>query len=166
MAQKSFFFHRLGGVWSPALSYKWRRTLLQGQVHNAIINGLEPFVLHQSDYARLDRRISSLCRTAMRGKAAREREGGAARSLSNLQVMKFGRFVGSTTDVIVRRLKLYQSWAARPSWHAQALRAMFGALVIEERLMIEPRLQDGVPTASASPLAPAVTLSAKRTVRR
>eukprot|EP00959_Pyramimonas_sp_CCMP1952_P157921 3302391-Pyramimonas_sp.AAC.1 len=61
---------------SEDLPYKWRRELLQGLVGSALLSGLEPLVLTESDYSKLDSRMAALCRFAMLGKACAEKSTG------------------------------------------------------------------------------------------
>ncbi|CAK0829644.1 unnamed protein product [Prorocentrum cordatum] len=83
-----------------------------GQVRNALIDGLEPFVLRQSDYVRVGRCLASLRRAAKRGKATGERDDGSVRSLTNSQAMNCCKLADSKIEMRIRRLKLDQSRAA------------------------------------------------------
>ncbi|CAK0902526.1 unnamed protein product, partial [Prorocentrum cordatum] len=58
-------FYRVGGIWSLAISFKLRKLLLVGNAQNAILSGLEAFVLSKADRRRLGSCLASLARLAM-----------------------------------------------------------------------------------------------------
>eukprot|EP00959_Pyramimonas_sp_CCMP1952_P350621 7346037-Pyramimonas_sp.AAC.1 len=99
----------------------WGRTWWHGSMVTSIILQMATNLTPGPDYKRLDRCLASLCRIAMRGAATEERGDGTMRSLTHAQVLKYWRSPGSKIDLTDRRLKVYQSWAARPDCHAQPL---------------------------------------------
>eukprot|EP00959_Pyramimonas_sp_CCMP1952_P430740 9020909-Pyramimonas_sp.AAC.1 len=97
-------FYRVGGIWSLAIPFKLRKLLLVGNVQNALLSGLEAFVLSKADYCRLDSCLASLARVAMLGRAT-HKGGNHARSLSHSQVLLYWRLLDSECEMRVRRLK-------------------------------------------------------------
>eukprot|EP00969_Alexandrium_andersonii_P340260 15040427-Alexandrium_andersonii.AAC.1 len=68
----------------------------------------------------------------MRGAAVTWNDDGTVRSMSNQSVMKHWRVADTFTELRVRRLRMYQRWAARPRHFVQALAAVFGTTMLEK----------------------------------
>eukprot|EP00959_Pyramimonas_sp_CCMP1952_P325307 6808993-Pyramimonas_sp.AAC.1 len=63
----------------------------------------------------------------MRGTAVNW-DGGHPVGLTNHQVMRWWPFTPCWIEIVIRRLKLYQSWAKDPLEHSQVRAALLGEL--------------------------------------
>ena len=86
----------------------------------------------------------------MVGAAARRREHGRIRTLTNKEVLRFWKLAPCDVEARARRLKWAQTLVQDPSHHAQVLTAMFGKSPAEPSSTLGP---DGEITSEANPWA-------------
>ncbi|CAK0790757.1 unnamed protein product, partial [Prorocentrum cordatum] len=118
-------FYSMGAFWILSTPWRWKRVVFQGAVMGAILSGMGCFMLSEAQRRRLDRCLASLVRIAMAGGATQRLDGGGVESTATGQVPACRKLADTKTELLVRRLRLYQSWARR-HWHrARLLSALF-----------------------------------------
>eukprot|EP00974_Lingulodinium_polyedra_P106470 10305800-Lingulodinium_polyedra.AAC.1 len=83
-------FASAGSFWAKeGIPKRWKRCMLICEVQNAMLTCLEPFLLSESQYDRMDRAIAGCARTAMQGAACKKEELGGGemkyRSMDTVQ---------------------------------------------------------------------------------
>ena len=121
-------FYSMGRFWSLKTPHRWKRTVFIGLVVNSLYSALEAFILSERQENRLDAHLARLLRVAMCGEATTWHADGSATTMSAAAVLRHWRIPSSSRELLVRRLRWYQTWAARPQHHAQLLAALFGQL--------------------------------------
>eukprot|EP00959_Pyramimonas_sp_CCMP1952_P428648 8978097-Pyramimonas_sp.AAC.1 len=131
----------LGGAWGHGVPWRWKRSLFIGFVQNTLLSCLESFVFSKTDTDILDSCLARMGRVVMMGAAA-DHDGPHVKTLSNKQVLAKLRLVPSETELLIRRLKMYQGWSRSPGDHGQVLCALFGNTEIDR---FKPQIIAGRP---------------------
>lgn len=131
---------RAGNIaWSRAKAL-WRRSelpfaviriLFLALVQNTFLTGLEIWVIHPSQLERITRAITKKLRYLLAVRWRRQEWGGEA-ALPGAAIRSTWRVATAETEVRIRRLRMYQSWAKRPEQFVQPITAVFGTLRIDK----------------------------------
>ena len=79
-------------------------------VVNAVLSGLEAFILTDSEVGRLQAFLIKKIRGLMKGKATqRGEEGEVIKTITNLEVLKWAGMATVDIELQTRRLKMWQS---------------------------------------------------------
>ena len=144
-----------GKIWFEKVPYRFMRLMITAFLVNTVLSGLTLAILSTRQFKHMEKGLVKLLRAAMRGKAAwsEEKEGKeVTRSLTNHQVLKYWRLAPLEVEARVRRFKQYQTWAAAPEHHTQALAAVFGTTRLDEKHNRQ-RLTEGRINEASTPWA-------------
>ena len=144
-------FYSVGQLWYESrVSWRLKRCFFISRVVNTALSGIEAFCPSKAQYQSLTLLVTCLARREMVGAAARRREHGRIRTLTNKEVLRFWKLAPCDVEARARRLKWAQTLVQDPSHHAQVLTAMFGKLPSEPSSTLGP---DGEITPEANPWA-------------
>ena len=132
-------FYSVGQLWYVSrVSWRLKRCFFISRVVNTALSGIEAFCPSKAQYQALTSLVTCLARRVMAGAAARRREHGRVRTLTNKEVLRFWKQAPCDVEARVRRLKWAQTLVQDPSHHAQVLTAMFGTLPAEPSSTLGP----------------------------
>ena len=124
-------FCTVGQLWYESrVSWTLKRCFSIGRVVNTALSGIEAFCPSTAQYQSLTSLVTCLARRVMAG-AARRREHGRVRTMSNKEVLRFWKMAPCDVEARVRRLKWAQTLVQDPAHHTQLITAMFGKLPSE-----------------------------------
>ena len=128
----------MGRFWSTCKNWRHLKMIFRSRVVGAAVSGLEARVLAKHHLAQLDRRCLRYARAVLGGVATRswhkDDEGNNVQrfnTISNQAVWKLLGVVPCGHELLVRRIKMWQSVARDPGHHCQLLAAVFGKAVFE-----------------------------------
>ena len=107
-------------IFLKRIPWKLKRTMLIGQVLNVALSGTEAYALKPGDYETLQTAVTKILRTAMGKKAVTLEWNGeknrmeVAKQVSNQYVLRYWNIPTIRTELVVRRLCMYQSMAKNP----------------------------------------------------
>ena len=140
------------------IPWKLKRTMLIGQVLNVALSGTEAYALRQGDYEILQTAVTKILRTAMGKKAmtlewnAKENRMDIVKQVPNQCVLRYWNIPTVRTELVVRRLCMYQSMAKNPLDSVLPMAAAFGKMKGEAEHLQDP-VVDGYITEDATPWA-------------
>ena len=110
-----------------------KRTLLIGQVLNVAISGAEAYALQPGDYEVLQVVVTKIFRKATGKKAVTlERNDNGqlevVQQIPNQCVLRYWKVATIRTELVVRRLRMYQTMARHPEDSVLPMAAAFGKI--------------------------------------
>ena len=140
------------------IPWKLKRTLLIGQVLNVALSGVEAYALQPGDYETLQTAVTKILRKAMGRKAVQIKinsETGQHEiesQVSNAAVLRYWRISTVKTELVIRRIRMYQTMAKYPQDSVLPMAAAFGTMK-GESLQLGPPVWDGYITEHGTPWA-------------
>ena len=140
------------------IPWKLKRTLLIGQVLNVSLSGVEAYALQQGDYEALQTAVTKILRLAMGKKAVtlewNEMKGKleVVKQVPNQCVLRYWKMPTVRTELVVRRLCMYQSMARHPQDSVLPMAAAFGKMKGESVHLQDPIIE-GYVSEDATPWA-------------
>ena len=132
--------------------------MLIGQVLNVALSGTEAYALKPGDYETLQTAVTKILRTAM-GKRAitlewnqKKNKLEVVKQVPNQCVLRYWNIPTVRTELVVRRLCMYQSMAKTPQDSVLPMAAAFGGMKGESCHLQDPII-DGYVTEDATPWA-------------
>ena len=132
-------FCTVGQLWyESSVSWRLKRCFFIGRVVNTALSGIEAFCPWKAQYQSLTSLVTCLARRVMAGAAARRREHGRVRTMSNKEVLRFWKLAPCDVEARVRRLKWAQTLVQDPAHHTQLITATPGKLPSEPNPTLGP----------------------------
>lgn len=131
---------RLKGFWGSDASDKDRRMFFQQQVFQAALSAAECFVWTQPELKRLNGALVQQARRSMKGRAhtqttltdnTGEQTITVHRTMTNQQVLRWWKLPDISTELRIRRMRMYVRWAQYPEDHDQVLAVVVGPMSFE-----------------------------------
>ena len=106
-------FYSVGQLWYESrVSWRLKRCFFISRVVNTALSGIEAFCPSKAQYQALTSLVTCLARRVIAGAAARRREHGRIRTLTNQEVLRFWKLAPCDVEARVRRLKWAQDVGA------------------------------------------------------
>ena len=140
------------------MPWKLKRTLLIGQVLNVALSGVEAYALHSSDYDTLQTAVTQIFRRAMGKRAVQlffnhsTGQYEVEKQVSNETVLRYWNIPTILTELIIRRIRMYQSLAENPKDSVLPMAAAFGKIQGDSS-HLQPPIMHGRITQDATPWA-------------
>ena len=140
------------------MPWKLKRTLLIGHILNVALSGVEAYALRSSDYDALQTAVTQIFRRAMGKRAVqlslnpRTKEYEVEKQISNETVLRYWNIATIRTELIIRRIRMYQSLAENPHESVLPMAAAFGRIQGDSPLL-QPPIVNGRITEDATPWA-------------
>ena len=140
------------------MPWKLKRTLLIGQVLNVALSGVEAYALQHSDYDTLQTAVTQIFRKAMGARAVQLRFNHSTKQyevekqVSNEAVLRYWNIPTIRTELVIRRIRMYQSLAKYPEDSVLPMAAAFGKIQGDSP-HLHPPVQHGRITQDATPWA-------------
>ena len=132
--------------------------MLIGQVLNVAISGVEAYALQRSDYSILQTAVTKIPRKAMCKKTvvlewdASSGKYEVVKQIPNQCVLRYWKIATVYTELVVRRIRMYQSMAQYPEDSVLPMAAAFGKMKGEDPALANP-VENGQITEDATPWA-------------